>query len=160
MEQQFLNTPAIRIHRRSYIKTRLPSLTSKTLIPDCPTRLSGLARPETCCTSETNQRAPPEHVVSVAVTSTTCARTFPHGNLTGTCHSVQVLSDSKVKHTSQCYHEPLNRTFATLPPPPAQTCFKQGANALTPNYLTGKPPAIRQPKRSYLTTPPPPLNNS
>ena len=31
--------------------------------------------------------------MSAAVTSATCARMLPHGNLTGTCHSVHVLSD-------------------------------------------------------------------
>ena len=51
--------------------------------------------------------------MSAAVTSATCARTFPYGNLAGTCHSVKVLRDSKVKHTSQRYHEPLNSVFAT-----------------------------------------------
>ena len=76
-------------------------------------RRSHLACLQARRTSETNQRALPEHVVSAAVTSATCAHTLPHGNLTGTCHSVQVLSDSKVKHTSQPYHEPLNSVFAT-----------------------------------------------
>ena len=78
-----------RIHNRSYTKTRLAPLTSKSQIPDYATRLSGLARPETRRTSETNQRAPPEHMMSAAVTSATRTPTIPHGNLTDTYHSVE-----------------------------------------------------------------------
>ena len=88
------------IHCRSHIKTRLSLLTSLNLIPDSDTRRSHLAHLQTCRTLETNQRAPPEHVMSAAVTSTHKHPRFPipHDNQTGTCHSVQVLSDSKVKH--------------------------------------------------------------
>ena len=68
---------------------------------------------ETRHTSEANQRAPPENVMSAAVTSATCTRTIPHGNLTDICHSVQVRSDPKAKYNSQRYHDLLNTAFAT-----------------------------------------------
>ena len=64
-------------------------------------------------TSEAYQRAPPEHVMSAAVTSVTCTPTIRHGNLTDICHSVQVRSDPKAKYNSQRYHDLLNRAFAT-----------------------------------------------
>ena len=64
-----------------------------------------MALPETCHTSEANQRAPPEHVMSAAVTYTTRKPTIPHGNLADICHSVQVQSDPKAKYNSQRYHD-------------------------------------------------------
>ena len=72
-----------------------------------------MALSETRHTSEANQRAPPEHVMSAGVTSATCMRTIPHGNLTDICHSVQVRSDPKAKYNSQRYHDLLNTAFAT-----------------------------------------------
>ena len=51
--------------------------------------------------------------MSAAVTSATCTPAIPHGNLADTCHSVQVLSDPKVKYNSQRYHDLLNSVFAT-----------------------------------------------
>ena len=125
------------LHRRFHIHNHIhfsnSTSRSKSTIPtaEVTTRLSRLPCPQTPSTSGTNQRAPPEHVVSAAVTSATCARMLPHDNQTGTCHSVQVLSDSKVKHTSQRHHESFYLHLLHYPPPPAQTCSKQGANALT-----------------------------
>ena len=64
-----------------------------------------MARPETSHTSEANQRAPPDHVMSAAVTYATRKPTIPHGNLTDICHSVQVRSDPKAKCNSQRCHD-------------------------------------------------------
>ena len=73
-----------------------------------------MARPETRRTSEANQRAPLEHVMSAAVTYATRKPTIPHGNLTDICHSIQVLSDPKAKYNSQRYHDLLNSALLHL----------------------------------------------
>ena len=63
------------------------------------------AKPNRAIVSETNQSAPPENIMSAAVTSATLIPTIPHGNLSGICHSVQVRSDAKSHINSQRYHE-------------------------------------------------------
>ena len=74
-----------------------------------------MALPETRHTSEANQRAPPEHVMSAAVMYATQAHDSPwQPNI---CHSVQVWSDPKAKYNSQRYHDLLKGICYTIPPP-------------------------------------------
>ena len=58
-------------------------------------------------------------------------------------------------HRSYIYIVLNTSAFATLPPPPpARTCSKQGVNALKPpNYFTGKPNTMRQPKEKLTKNP-------
>ena len=55
-------------------------------------------------TSEANQRAQPEHVMSADLTYATRNPTYPHGNPSDRCHSVQVRSDLKAKYNPQRLH--------------------------------------------------------
>ena len=43
-----------------------------------------------------------------------------------------------------------NSAFATLPPPQHERALKRSTCTRTPNYFTGKPHIMRQPKKSYL----------
>ena len=97
-------------HTHQY--TSFPSNISRSS-PRIYHEVSGMALSETRHTSEANQRAPPEYVMSAAVTYATRKPTIPHGNLTAICYSVQVRSDPKATYNSQRYHDLLNRAVAT-----------------------------------------------
>ena len=55
-------------------------------------------------TSEANQRAQPEHVMSTVIMYATRSPTCPHDNPSDICHSVQVRSDPKAKYNPQRLH--------------------------------------------------------
>ena len=55
-----------------------------------------------------------------------------YGNLTDRRHSVKVRSDPKAKYNSQRTHVHQIVHLLHYPPSPAQTCSKQGVNALKP----------------------------
>ena len=85
----------IDIHNRIHIKQ---SFSSK------PIRLPDITPTEPCHTSEANQRAQPEHVMSTVIMYATRSPTCPHDNPSDRCHSVQVRSDPKAKYNPQRLH--------------------------------------------------------